>query len=180
MSRYDAARAHLRPLLDRSVEALTPWVVVDAWLLECHIALRLGSHARAREALHCALGCADELGALRPLAAAPAEVAALMARRLPGLGRHAAVADAALGVRRSRAAGPPQVPLTQRERAVLVLLPSLRPLSEIAEELSVSVNTVKTHVRAIYAKLGVDSRRGAVATALQLGLLDIASPRPVG
>jgi LuxR family transcriptional regulator, maltose regulon positive regulatory protein len=143
VSRYDAARGHLRPLLDGSAEAVRPWVLVDAWLLECHIALRLGGHARAREALQCALEYADQLGALRPLVGAPAEVAALMARQLPGLGRLTGVAEESLGLRRERAAGPPEVPLTNRERAVLALLPSLMPLGEIAEELSVSVNAVR-------------------------------------
>jgi LuxR family maltose regulon positive regulatory protein len=36
--------------------------------------------------------------------------------------------------------------------------------------MSVSVNTVKTHVRAIYAKLGVNNRRAAVVAGRQLGL----------
>jgi DNA-binding CsgD family transcriptional regulator len=88
-------------------------------------------------------------------------------RQLPGLGRLTGVAEESLGLRRERVAGPPEVPLTNRERAVLALLPSLMPLGEIAEELSVSVNTVKTHVRSIYAKLAVDSRRGAVDAAVR-------------
>ena len=44
-------------------------------------------------------------------------------------------------------------------------------LAEIAEDLAVSVNTVKSHVRAIYGKLGVNTRRTAVLTALERGLL---------
>jgi LuxR family maltose regulon positive regulatory protein len=45
-------------------------------------------------------------------------------------------------------------PLTERERAVLSLLSSPGSLEELAAHLTVSVDTVKTHVRAIYAKLG--------------------------
>jgi LuxR family maltose regulon positive regulatory protein len=41
----------------------------------------------------------------------------------------------------------------------------------MAEELVVSVNTVKTQIRSIYAKLGVSTRRGAVAQAQERGLL---------
>ena len=41
----------------------------------------------------------------------------------------------------------------------------------IARELSVSVNTVRTHTRHIYAKLGVTNRREAVRRAARLGLL---------
>jgi LuxR family transcriptional regulator, maltose regulon positive regulatory protein len=42
---------------------------------------------------------------------------------------------------------------------------------DIARELSVSVNTVRTHTRHIYAKLGVSTRREAVREAARLGLL---------
>jgi LuxR family maltose regulon positive regulatory protein len=62
--------------------------------------------------------------------------------------------------------------LSQRELAVLDLLPSMLSLDEIATDLTVSVNTVKSHVRSIYAKLGVSSRRMAVLAAREHGLLD--------
>jgi LuxR family maltose regulon positive regulatory protein len=71
---------------------------------------------------------------------------------------------------------PPMVPLTARERAVLRLLPTLRSFEEIAEDLTVSANTVKTHVRAIYTKLGVTRRRDAVAVAVARGLLESEHP----
>jgi LuxR family maltose regulon positive regulatory protein len=48
--------------------------------------------------------------------------------------------------------------LSQRELTVLGLLPSLLSLDEIADDLTVSVNTVKSHVRSIYTKLGASSR----------------------
>ena len=50
-------------------------------------------------------------------------------------------------------------------------LPSLHTIEEIADHLAVSVNTIKTHVRAIYRKLGVSSRRTAVLAAHEQGLL---------
>ena len=46
----------------------------------------------------------------------------------------------------------------------------------IARELIVSVNTLRTHTRSIYAKLGVNSRRAAVRRAEELGLLSSARP----
>lgn len=56
--------------------------------------------------------------------------------------------------------------LSDRERDVFQQLQTARTLHEIARELSVSINTVKTHQRAIYRKLGVSSRREAVRTTV--------------
>jgi LuxR family maltose regulon positive regulatory protein len=61
--------------------------------------------------------------------------------------------------------------LTERELAVLRYLPSRLSQREIASELYVSLNTVKTHCKAIYRKLGVDGRTAAVHAARELGLL---------
>ena len=62
-------------------------------------------------------------------------------------------------------------PLTERERAVLDYLPTMMSNGEIAQQLLVSVNTVKTHLKAVYRKLGVERRRDAVVRARQLELL---------
>jgi LuxR family maltose regulon positive regulatory protein len=56
-------------------------------------------------------------------------------------------------------------PLSERESAVLSYLPTMLSNQEIAAELFVSVNTVKTHLRSIYRKLGTSNRRDAVAAA---------------
>jgi LuxR family transcriptional regulator, maltose regulon positive regulatory protein len=62
-------------------------------------------------------------------------------------------------------------PLTDRELTVLRLLPTQLSMREIGRELSVSVNTVRSQVQAIYRKLGVSSRAEAVTQARELGLL---------
>jgi LuxR family maltose regulon positive regulatory protein len=62
-------------------------------------------------------------------------------------------------------------PLTERELAVLRLLPTRLSNQEIGRELYVSPNTVRSHVQAIYRKLEVSSRAEAVTQARQLGLL---------
>lgn len=62
-------------------------------------------------------------------------------------------------------------PLTRAELSVLRFLPSHMTNVEIAESLVVSVNTVKSHLRSIYRKLGVSSRRDAIGAADRLGLL---------
>jgi LuxR family maltose regulon positive regulatory protein len=61
--------------------------------------------------------------------------------------------------------------LSQREMEVLRYLPSRLSQREIAAELYVSFNTVRTHTRVIFSKLGVTSRAEAVARARELGLL---------
>jgi LuxR family transcriptional regulator, maltose regulon positive regulatory protein len=61
--------------------------------------------------------------------------------------------------------------LSERELTVLRLLSSRLSLREIGNELYVSLNTIKTHTRNIYAKLRVSSREQAVARARELGLL---------
>ena len=64
--------------------------------------------------------------------------------------------------------------LTPRELVVLERLSHRGSYSEIARELFVSTNTIKTHVQNIYGKLGVTDRASAVAAATVLGLLDEA------
>ena len=62
-------------------------------------------------------------------------------------------------------------PLTERELEVLHLLPTHLSSTEIAERLIVSANTIRTHIKNIYSKLGVHSRDEAVLRARDLGLL---------
>ncbi|MET8832926.1 LuxR C-terminal-related transcriptional regulator, partial [Micromonospora sp. NPDC004540] len=62
-------------------------------------------------------------------------------------------------------------PLTERELTILRYLQSILSNVEIASELSLSVNTVKTHVRNIYRKLDATRRREAVRRARELRLI---------
>ena len=98
---------------------------------------------------------------------------------------HAAAADAVLrrypdaGVLRRRAehlrgaldAARLAEPLTGAERRVLELLPTHLTEARMAEQLFVTRNTVKTHVKSVYRKLGVASRAEAVRRARDTGLL---------
>ena len=68
-------------------------------------------------------------------------------------------------------------PLTDSETRVLRYLPTNLSAPEIAGQLSVSVNTVRTHMRHVYEKLGAHRRAGAVERARALGLL---APSPRG
>ena len=67
-------------------------------------------------------------------------------------------------------------PLSQAEARVLRYLPTKLSAPEIAYQVYLSVNTVKTHMRHLYDKLGVHRRHEAVEQARALGLL-AASPR---
>jgi len=62
-------------------------------------------------------------------------------------------------------------PLSERELAVLRFLPTNLSSAEIGSELFVSVHTVKTHMRKLYAKLDVHTRAEAVERGRALGLL---------
>jgi DNA-binding CsgD family transcriptional regulator len=78
-------------------------------------------------------------------------------------------------------AGPPPwpgEPLTRSETRVLRYLPTHMGTPEIAAELFLSANTVKTHLRHLYRKLGAHSRREAVQRARATGLLTAPSRRP--
>jgi LuxR family transcriptional regulator, maltose regulon positive regulatory protein len=66
---------------------------------------------------------------------------------------------------------PPVAPLSHSEIRVLRYLPTNLSMPEIANELSVSHNTVRTHMRHMYAKLGTHRRADTVARARDLGLL---------
>ena len=96
------------------------------------------------------------------LGALPA--ARLIARRL----RLRGVRSIARGPRRSTRANPAQ--LTSRQVEILALLRNGLTNAEIAERLYITPKTVAHHVSAILAKLGVRTRRQAVAETAELGL----------
>jgi LuxR family transcriptional regulator, maltose regulon positive regulatory protein len=89
-----------------------------------------------------------------------------------GSGGYARELLAAMATDRSTGARQPlPEPLSDRELEVLRLLQGELDGPGIARELFVSVNTLRTHTKSIYAKLGVSSRRSAVLRATELGLL---------
>ena len=62
-------------------------------------------------------------------------------------------------------------PLSQRELEILRLFKTELSGPEIAQELVIALSTVRTHTKSIYSKLNVNSRRGAVKRAIELGLI---------
>lgn len=69
-------------------------------------------------------------------------------------------------------AGTPPAALTTRETEVLRHLAQGQTLAEVGKALTLSVNTVKTHVKNVYARLDVSSRIAAVDAARRMGILD--------
>jgi LuxR family maltose regulon positive regulatory protein len=90
----------------------------------------------------------------------------------PGiLARALGQAENAAGLAAARPAAASGEQLSERELGVLQLLHSELSLREIGAELFLSLNTIKTHTRNIYLKLGAGSRDEAVARAREQGLI---------
>lgn len=157
--------------LDGARPELCPITRVAALLLETAIALRAGRRTKARCALQTALALAEPVRLIRPFGEAGPMVRRLLADQQGGFGPlddfASRVCEAVTGLDVVCARGV----LTRREQAVLTKLPSQCSLDEIASDLTLSVNTVKTHVRSVYTKLGVSNRRAAVVAARELGLI---------
>jgi LuxR family maltose regulon positive regulatory protein len=148
------------------------FVLVEAFLCDAQIAQRSGEPDRALEILIRALDVARGEVVL-PFLRMDDAFADLLARHPAVAGqwpvpRPRTPADDVIAPPISRQL---PYPLTQRELTILRFLATSMSTSEIADELCVSVNTVKTHVAAIYRKLPATRRREAVLRARQLELI---------
>jgi len=133
----------------------------------------------AKRALEHALDLAKPQQLLFPFLLDPAPGLLDRHRRL-GTAHSAFIAEILNVLSGSEASGQPQPglvePLSQGEIRVLRYLPTKLSTAEIADQLYLSVNTVKTHMRHVYDKLGAHRRHEAVERARALGLL-APSPR---
>jgi LuxR family maltose regulon positive regulatory protein len=170
-----AATVALAPVLNGSVPVPWPTWLTHAFLLEAIARDVAGQDGAADQALERALDLAEPNGALLWFLLHPAP--GLLERHALGTA-HAALIREILGLLAHRASAPsparPQPlsePLSDSELRVLRYLPTNLTAPEIARERSVSRNTVKTHMRNLYAKLGVHRRAEAVVRACDLGLL---------
>jgi len=164
-----ATETAVRDALDEQRTALCPMTRLEARLLETALEIRLGRRTKALGALNKALALAEPGSLIRPFRYADHAVRQLLLEQIGGFGPANAFAARVSAALSTMDAQRPDV-LTSREQAVLVRLSSPQSLDELASDMAVSVNTVKTHVRAIYAKLGVNNRRAAVVAGRQLGL----------
>ena len=172
-----AARKLLSAVTAGYVESQSRCTILTAWALTCRIALEEERTYQARTALGEALQVGAKSGTLRGFAFAGAEVrAAVVHEQL----YFPAFSHVIARIARFRGGGQTSFcpPLTHRELDLLTLLPTFATVDEIAERLLISTNTVKTHVRGIYRKLGATSRREAIAIAQDLGLLPATASTP--
>ncbi len=135
------------------LRSVAPWFNTMARLILVRTSLMIGDQPAGRrflrEAEQFALQPGDAHGALRHIETLRHQAEATWSISIDGAGS-----------------------LTPAERRVLAYLPTNLGLSDIAGELFVSRNTVKSHAAAIYRKLGTSSRREAVELARKAGLID--------
>lgn len=168
--KVSSARRLLAPIVSGQVTTIAALTTIDAWLLEAQLAARSADDRRAHEALLNALALAEPRQAIRPFLDAGQDTRNLLAQDTGRYGRLDRFAGTVIAALPTSSNGPTNA-LTDRELALLAELPSMRTTEEIADTLFVSVNTIKTHLRGIYRKLGVNHRRDAITAARQHGLL---------
>jgi len=167
----DRAAVSVRAVMTTPSPYVDRMLLVEAALCDAEIAHRRGDEARTAELLDRAVQIADGEIVLPFVRATPALAPVLARHRTLTARWPAPVAP----VRHPDPVPPDGTALadtlTHREHAVLRLMVTSMSTAEIADELCLSVNTVKTHLAAIYRKLSVGRRREAVFRARELELL---------
>jgi LuxR family maltose regulon positive regulatory protein len=188
LARHDAqaAATALAPVLDGSVSrvGVHPSWQVEAHLLEAIARDALGDQDAAGRALERALDVAEPNCLLIPFLFHPAP--GLLKRHARQHASHAALIRQILNqlAGTSKPSSPPAAPagllepISVSETRVLRYMPTNLRVPEIAGQLTLSVNTVRTHIRHLYEKLGVHSRTEAVERSRALGLLAPTTRRP--
>ncbi len=177
-----AALAAVRDVLDGIAPAVGYVTVVEANLLAALAHRELGDQRAATAATESALALSETDGLVLPFTITGS------LELLEAIPRHktahaALVTDIAEVIRRSSMAPGHEPSPTELERLspselrVLRYLPTNLSRPEIARELSVSVNTVNTHIRSIYAKLQAQDRSSAVQRAREMRLLSVGPAR---
>jgi LuxR family maltose regulon positive regulatory protein len=167
------AAAAVAPVLSGESFALHVNLVIEACLIDALARAREGEPQAARDSVERALELAEPQGRVWIFLTVPG-----VAELLESHPVHHTAHAAQLKTLRDHLAGtepaaPEELPepLSERELAVLRFLPTNLSAAEIGNELFLSVHTVKTHMRKLYAKLDVHTRADAVQRGRALGLL---------
>jgi LuxR family maltose regulon positive regulatory protein len=170
----DQALDELGPVVDGSAPAVYPGLAaIEARLLDAAAHDQLGDVRAVEVSLERALALAEPDGILLPFAIVAER--RLLERHRGHRTAHATlvstILDMLAGATPQPETEPLCEPLSDAELRVVRHLPSNLKATEIAAELCVSANTVRTHLRHIYGKLDVHNRTEAVTRARRLGLL---------
>jgi LuxR family transcriptional regulator, maltose regulon positive regulatory protein len=174
----EAAHDALAPALAGDGQAPDP-VRLQAWLVDARLGYDGGDDGRGRRSLAAALRLAEREQFRLPFVLERGWLGTVL-RRDPELAdSHRVLLAPVLGPDQlpepTGTSGQPPVliiePLTEREREVLVHVSGMLNTAEVAEQMYISVNTVKTHLRNIYRKLAAEHRNEAVRRARQLQLI---------
>jgi LuxR family transcriptional regulator, maltose regulon positive regulatory protein len=172
-----AAERERAPGADRDPHAAT---LLEGWLLRALIEHGRGERQAATEALDRALALAEREPLRDAFLLNGPGVGELLELHAQTRTAHPALLEVLLegAGRRPPATAVLAEPLTEREQRILRYLPTMLSNAEIGAEVFVSLNTVKTHLRSIYRKLGANGRADAVEKARALGLLPSGIKRP--
>lgn len=152
-----------------------PSVLIDLHLVAAMARHALDEPAATADHLERALDLAAPADLIRPLLSHDRALLPLLRRHTRHGTRHGDLVERAIMLIEGRSpavrtTARPAEPLSARELQILGLLPGIMSNQDIADRLYLSVNTVKTHVRSIYRKLGVDGRLEAVRVAREQNL----------
>jgi LuxR family maltose regulon positive regulatory protein len=151
---------------------------IEVTVLQTLALKKQGRSGEALDTLHEVLVMAEPGGWIRPFVEAGPPMVELM-RTLSTEHAAAAFVEKILSATGRPEAGPTRVKrppldlLTDREAEILELLPQRLQNKEIATRLFISPQTVNSHLKNVYQKLGVNNRRQAVMRAAELGLLSL-------
>ena len=164
--------------LSGSTRMLRPSTAIELRALSAVASHQRGNDDVALELVEQALALAEPEGYMSPFLAVGAPLRELLLRRIRAGTAHRSLAGQLGEALDSHSVGSPEQrtalllePLSDRETAVLRYLPTALSKAEIASEMFVSVNTVKTHMKNIYRKLDVTDRSHAVRRARTLHLV---------
>lgn len=147
----------LRELLDHAQQHAMLALETELQLVLCEVADRTGDTASAKAALEAGLALASRCNGQQAFRELALRQPGLLCRLQGGTPTADMTTDASL--------------LSGRELEVLGLIAQGNSNQQIAEQLFISLHTVKTHARRIHSKLGVERRTQAVAMAKKMGLI---------
>jgi LuxR family transcriptional regulator, maltose regulon positive regulatory protein len=174
------ARRVLAPALEAPAGEAAEGVRLEAWLTDALLSFRGDERDRGRRSLERALVLGEAARLRLPFVMERSWVRPVLARHHDLAAAHRKFLGSELATRVAVPAPrrPPETetpvivdPLTSRERDVLRHVSEMLDTADVAAEMHISVNTVKTHLKSIFQKLGASDRRAAVRRARQLNLL---------